>query len=572
MNKSLHNKSIPFYRWLLCFVVCAEMTISVSDAFACPLYDNVATITETPTNESQSEQSNEEPKKNGDDYPIVYALQSEFGRARYQAYHVPKFHYEYPLLSSPLLRLDLTKNDPSLPNDWEPTRGYFYELTSPVESTNAILIDGAPVQLENGMDLSGKDLSGVRINNVTLSRVNFEGANLSGANLEQARFYGCNFRSADFTGANAELAFFPECDFSNARLANSRSFWITWDQYRSTKDIASREITFDAHRFTGINYTDFFFTNDAKVNAIRCNFYNAYFFGKCSILNMSKEQLSSTQNHKIKEFPGSLSLIAVERDVSTSLSGLDLSNCRIDCLSFEGYDLSGVDFTDARITNCLRFINCVGLTPEQLQSTWNWKNGKFNFDLGNLNVDWSNVDFSGLTFNQTSCLGKGSVAGANFTDAKINYSTWANSRDVTVEQIKSTWNYKNREMCFMLGNAADLDWSGNDFSNFTFAASNLDGSNITDANFSDATFLGQYWAGTEIELDKSVYTDIDYTSNNIPDYSGRLRTYSLRNCKGLTRKQIESTRNFRNHRVDGPDLSISGIEVTDEIYYHYVEF
>ena len=126
-------------------------------------------------------------------------------------------------------------------------------------------------------------------------------------------------------------------------------------------------------------------------------------------------------------------------------------------------------------------------------------------------------------------------------------------------------------MCFLLGKT-DLDWSGNDFSNFTFAASNLDGSNITDANFSDATFLGQYWAGTEIELDASVYTDINYTNNNIPNYSGCLRAYSLRNCKGLTRKQIESTRNFRNNRVDGPDLSISGIEVTDEIYYHYVEF
>ena len=440
-----------------------------------------------------------------------------------------------------------------------------------VEPTRFILVDGTPIPLENGMDLSGKDLSGVRINNVTLSRVNFESSNLSGANLEQACFYNCNFHSADFTGANAKQAFFPGCDFSEASLRDSHSFLISYEQFLSTKDYKTREITFDARRFQrtdyfDFDYVDFFFANDAMVNAAgRCKFNNAYFRGNCSVLNMTKEQLTSTQNHKIKEFPGSLSLIAVERDVSTSLSGLDLSNCRIDCLSFEGYDLSGVDFTDARITNCLRFINCVGLTPEQLQSTWNWKNGKFSFDLGNSRVDWSNVDFSGLTFEQASCLGKGSVASANFSDATISYSTWANSPDVTVEQIKSTWNYKNREMCFLLGNPA-LDWSGTDFSNFKFAGNNLDGANVTNVNFTDAKFFGLYWTGTEIVLEKERKTNL---TDNGGNFIWSLRSYSLKRCQGLTYEQIKSTSNFKGGHINYPTWSL---DLPDDINYRINEF
>ena len=168
------------------------------------------------------------------------------------------------------------------------------------------------------------------------------------------------------------------------------------------------------------------------------------------------------------------------------------------------------------------------------------------------------VDFSGLTFNQTSCLGKGSVANANFADAKINYSTWANSPDVTVEQIKTTRNYKNREMCFMLGNT-DLDWSGNDFSGFTLAGSNLDGSNVKDADFTGSIFLGYYWTGSEIVLDRSVYKEVDYIRNT-PGILDCLREYSLKNCQGLTKQQIDSTRNGL------------GTTLPDEVFYQYVEF
>lgn len=554
---------------VLCMIVCFMLSACDGDvSFVVPFEDETTPSEGALLNELQTRQTDVKMNKNDASnpaFPEAVQVASETN----PSFTISPYAYSFIPTS---LKKNLLKDNQNTLKDLGEINEYFRCLRdTTIEPTRFILVDGTPVPLENGMDLSGKDLSGVRINNVTLSRVNFEGANLSGANLEQACFCNCNFHNVDFTGANAEQAFFPSCDFTNACLRNSRFFNISREQFLSTKDYETREITFDAHRFQrtdygDFDYVDFFFANDAIVNAAsRCKFNNAYFRGNCSVLNMTKEQLTTTQNYEKKEFPDSISLIATEGNEPIPLSGLDLSGCHIVCLSFDGYDLSGVNFTDAVIDACLAFTNCVGLTPEQLQSTWNWKNGKFNFDLGNLNVDWSDVDFSGMTFEQISCLGKGSVAGANFTDATINYSTWANSPNVTVEQIKSTWNYNNREMCFLLGNPA-LDWSGTDFSNFKFAGSNLDGANVTNVNFTDAKFFGLYWTGTEIVLEKEGKTNL---TDNGGNYIWLLRSYGLKKCQGLTYEQIKSTSNFKGGHINYPTW---GLDLPDDINYRINEF
>ena len=139
------------------------------------------------------------------------------------------------------------------------------------------------------------------------------------------------------------------------------------------------------------------------------------------------------------------------------------------------------------------------------------------FSVGDMALDWSNTDFSGFRFETAACLGRGSVRGANFEDARfIGSNTLIACPDMTVEQIKSTWNFKNREMRFHLGKT-DLDWSGTDFSNFSFEWSNLDGADVSGADFTNAMFYG---------------------------------FYSLEKCHGLTVDQIKSTRNYKTGYMD----------------------
>ena len=133
------------------------------------------------------------------------------------------------------------------------------------------------------------------------------------------------------------------------------------------------------------------------------------------------------------------------------LSGVDLSTSRISMLAFDYYDVSNADITDALIWKNLCFNNCVGLSPEQLKSTANWKNRMYNFSLSNTELDLSNEDFSGFVFQGGGSLGSGSVAGANFTDARFGEDfNMENCRDLSIDQIKSTWNYKNNVMTMKL--------------------------------------------------------------------------------------------------------------------------
>jgi hypothetical protein len=70
-------------------------------------------------------------------------------------------------------------------------------------------------------------------------------------------------------------------------------------------------------------------------------------------------------------------------------------------------------------------------------------------------LDWSNTDFSGFTFCYGSRL-SGNVTGADFTDAKFltvlspkfttKSSALEHCQGLTLEQVKSTWNYKTGNM------------------------------------------------------------------------------------------------------------------------------
>ena len=392
-------------------------------------------------------------------------------------------------------------------------------------TTEYITIEGEPVRLEDGIDLRGEDLKRTRINNITLSNIDFSGADLSFADLSQTRFFHCNFQGANLEHVVALEAKFRDCNFLDARVKYAQ-IPISPEQFVTTHEYKTRKMFGKSYKAQGDDFSNFRFEDSLVKELKGCNLTDARFVGYCPTGFMTKEQLVSTYNYKNKEFTGLFSIGGDTKETG-ELSGLDFSHCYIGSLTFANYDVSGVDFSDAVIWNDLAFGGCVGLTIEQLESTWNWKNRRFNFSMG-INFDWSGTDFSEFTFEIESCLGPGNVANADFTNARIiGPYVFQRTPDLTTEQIKSTWNFKNRELCFDLGNKSDrfqiteLDWSGTDFSNFTFDWSNLNGSNVTDANFTNARFV---------------------------------RFYNLEDCKGLTIEQVKSTWNYKTGHVD--DLTL----------------
>ena len=325
--------------------------------------------------------------------------------------------------------------------------------------TEYTIVDGQLVRLEHGLDLSDKDLSGVQIHNRTLVDVDFSGSNFHNADLSQTRFLNCSFRGANFNGVVTYDTTFEGCDFNDVwfenvflsltgeRLMASRNF--KEDRFLSHCSGNSLPLTSYANN---IDYSGFLFSSVYNFNAEGGTFTDAS-FADCAFINMTKDQLASTWNYKKRDLD-SLSLNNT-KDEKISLSGLDLSNFRIRRLSLTNYDVTDVDFTDAMIWETLEFISCSGVTKEQLQSTWNWKTGRFDFCLLSTELDWSNTDFSGFTFCRESRL-SGNVTGADFTDAKFltvlspkfttKSSALEHCQGLTLEQVKSTWNYKTGNM------------------------------------------------------------------------------------------------------------------------------
>ena len=485
-----------------CLAVCFILTGCDGDvAFVLPVGDETATATLAPdasTPESLSRRVDEETERNDDNPDAIDAtnLDSVASSAGDDS------------VQESLLESDVKEEEEGEVVDVDKLFSTDPTIDR-LKPTKYILVDGEPALLEDGIDLTGKDLSGARINNVTLSHVNFHHAKLNGADLSQARFYRCNFQRVDLADVKAEDTHFLECDFSDAYVGSSLWFGLSHEEFLSTRNYRSKLISDGFYKAQNDDFSNFTFNNAHIKNAWGCNFTDARFIGNCSVAGMTKEQLISTWNYKNKDFTHTKLLLNGEG--RGDLSGVDFSGCIFQSLSLGNYDLSEVDFTDAFLQEGLGVGRCVGLTMEQIQSTRNWKARMFNFDFFEQDFDWSNTDFSGFAFVESN-IGEGSVEGADFTDAVIGNYAFRVNQTFTVEQIKSTKNFKNRVLDFYLGKT-DLDWSGTDFSNFSFSRKFLDGADVTGANFTDAEF----------------------------EYGG-----DLNRCKGLTLDQVKSTVNYRS--------------------------
>ena len=222
-------------------------------------------------------------------------------------------------------------------------------------------------------------------------------------------------------------------------------------------DFSGRHISFfDVHLGDG---PDAYFQNtsfrsasigswDHSADWETCDFTDTW-FGSGQLQGMPKEVFLKTRNFSEKSVPLSL--------LEMSLSDLDLTDFVFADGNFQTLDLSG-----SRLTN-VRFVNAKlpKLTAQQLQETRNFKSGDFsrltvpeNFLM--VQNAWSRTVWGGFIFRLEGaeqgrpvpelCFGPE----ADLTDAVFIRCDLSRSKNMTLEQVKSTWNYKTGRLHLVL--------------------------------------------------------------------------------------------------------------------------
>lgn len=341
-----------------------------------------------------------------------------------------------------------------------------------------------------GADASGLDLSASVFTGMDLSNAKFTGTNLRRARFYQVRFSsgGASFKDADLRGAaflespnGPHRNGFEGCDFSGA-LINGLGFFrqqdhLSLEQIRSTKSYQLKDLS-SCQIVAGISERQAY---DQKKLAIRPVTLDLRGFDlRRATLVAGDFAESSFTDSVITEATFVRSKVTPEQILSTKLYELDsetdvttgsvYANRTWRLASRQGYsdigfslvDLSDWDFTDADLQGAkFHDVNLTGVSfkgadisgaefwksigTEQLISTKSYQEG----NLARISFVW--LDLTRVTFaNQNLTQAQFvycDVRGVDFTDAIITRAGFQYMDfPPTLDQIKSTWNYKHGRM------------------------------------------------------------------------------------------------------------------------------
>ena len=272
--------------------------------------------------------------------------------------------------------------------------------------TEYIFVGGQRIKLEDGLDLSQRDLRGIEIHRElrTLKNINFSGSNLQGADFSETRFVNCSFRGArliDITCLHAD----KNCDFTDASIRDIRGLSITREQLESTANFKRRQfldgrkhlknILFSGSDLRGTVFSEFVLEGVGFIDSLvdDCDFTNTVLEGKCG-------------------FGG----------VYTGLP----------------YVVGGGGSVDP-----------TKMTYEQLQSTKNYKDGvlvnlRLHLICTEGQADFSRMNLTGCQFSPEE--GWHENCRLDLTDAIITNCDFRWFKRLTLENVKSTWNYKNNRL------------------------------------------------------------------------------------------------------------------------------
>jgi uncharacterized protein YjbI with pentapeptide repeats len=330
------------------------------------------------------------------------------------------------------------------------------------------------------MNATGRNMRGSKFVSQDL-----RGAMFAGSELSDVCFHNCDLSNASFKDAVFVDTYFHTCiltdtDFDDATIHGRHSAAIglrTTGMHLSDKQLQSTR----SYRIKNLNgctiagggwdrskpHVKFDFRDAQLLNAYlmegdfgECDFTDARIVGLSLMgARITFDQLASTLSYKWcirKENPMPLKLSlwnGIPFAVPAPYSAIDGK------VSFRGMDLTGIairdeplpdaDFTDTTITEG-NFSG--GITQAQLCVTKNYRKGNLSrIGFGNIDLSKCNLSRQNLT---EARFGDCVFTGANFEDAVITDTDFiclgSGNTGLTVEQIKSTWNYKNDRMAGVL--------------------------------------------------------------------------------------------------------------------------
>jgi uncharacterized protein YjbI with pentapeptide repeats len=338
------------------------------------------------------------------------------------------------------------------------------------------------------------------------SKCRFEYVDFSGCDFRYADFYGadftrciilkdCNLSRAEIN--NAQLAITPE----QLQTTNQFTEDNCGDNYIDNPDSLSKQpdkikqrillerlwLTTEnspppSHTLSGywekkdmvLKNIDFNKFNNGKKTPLPCIIRDCQFnysFENCSFTGGELERVIflgiPLYNHKIKHKDHK----DMQYEIGMKIENCDFSRTRIKDVDFGGVSLKGSNFEDAEIEgvnfaggidfynthtqyvkngrsnpwankNAIALLISDGLQKEQLQRTASFK--KKILLANKYCTDLNGLDFS--CFNLTGCKFAGNLTNVNFTNAVVTDCVFGEYTNLTLEQIKSTWNYKNNRM------------------------------------------------------------------------------------------------------------------------------
>ncbi|MGL6194075.1 MAG: pentapeptide repeat-containing protein [Thermoguttaceae bacterium] len=212
-------------------------------------------------------------------------------------------------------------------------------------------------------------------------------------------FININFSGSSLFGSYFEEAYFENCDFSGCDLQN---------------------VNFQGSSLDG------------------CNLQDANISGACMPSGLTAEQLESTINYQNKDLSRTCFLLS-------DLSGVDFSDFILTGTSLDG-SLENASFDNAEISE-IRITSINGFDIKQLMETKNYRDGFFpKIYVNKLNFPEKGiVDFSQIVFSQCKIVSP-PVGKLNLTDSVISGCDFSRLQCLTLENVKSTWNYKHGRM------------------------------------------------------------------------------------------------------------------------------
>lgn len=314
-----------------------------------------------------------------------------------------------------------------------------------------------------GMNAAGRCLKGSRFVGENLVEARFDGCDLDGAIFYRCDLTRASFRGARLTGMNVWECRFADGDFTDAVINGivgiggeltepSRSGWphdvyLSYDQLRSTRSYQDQDLSrcvislakrLDPEPvkwdFSGMNLQEARFH---KGDFTACDFSDARIDGtQFVVVTIDFRQLATTDNFRRTRALRGSRFASVQCRGEWSLHGMDLTGTWL-----EGIECGALDLTDAEISQCSLGR---GITADHIRSTRSFRRGDLH-QMKFFRIDFSRFPFSGVNMTGSTFFGC-DFSGASFADSVVTAAQFSESAGLTVEQIKSTWNYKQGRM------------------------------------------------------------------------------------------------------------------------------